>query len=99
MPWLAQSQACGLYAILTQKQRERFEEEWELDFAYAVPGKARFRVNIYRQRDALARAVTIPVNAAAAAGDCGADTGKLKIRAAGSPCVTREPAAQRSAPP
>ena len=42
-----------LYAIITQKQRERFEEELELDFAYAVPGKARFRVNMYRQRDAL----------------------------------------------
>jgi twitching motility protein PilT len=42
-----------LYAIITQKQRERFEEELELDFAYAVPGKARFRTNIYRQRDAV----------------------------------------------
>jgi len=42
-----------LYAILTQKQRERFEEVWELDFAYAVPGRARFRVNLFRQRDAL----------------------------------------------
>jgi twitching motility protein PilT len=28
----------------------------ELDFAYAVPGKARFRVNIYRQRDAVGAA-------------------------------------------
>jgi twitching motility protein PilT len=45
-----------LYAILTQKQREKFEETLELDFAYAVPGKARFRVNIYRQRDAVGAA-------------------------------------------
>jgi len=45
-----------LYAILTQRQREKFEEELELDFAYAVPGKARFRVNLYRQRDALGAA-------------------------------------------
>ena len=45
-----------LYAVLTQKQREKFEEELELDFAYAVPGKARFRVNMYRQRDALGAA-------------------------------------------
>jgi twitching motility protein PilT len=42
-----------MYAIITQKQREKFEAELELDFAYAVPGKARFRVNLYRQRDAL----------------------------------------------
>jgi twitching motility protein PilT len=45
-----------IYAILTQKQREKFEETLELDFAYAVPGKARFRVNIYRQRDAVGAA-------------------------------------------
>jgi twitching motility protein PilT len=45
-----------LYAVLTQRQREKFEENLELDFAYAVPGKARFRVNVYRQRDALGAA-------------------------------------------
>jgi twitching motility protein PilT len=48
-----------LYAILTQKQRETFEEQLELDFAYSVPGRARFRVNIYRQRDALGAAFRI----------------------------------------
>ena len=45
-----------MYAALTQKQREKFEENLELDFAYCVPGRARFRVNIYRQRDALGAA-------------------------------------------
>jgi len=45
-----------MYAILTQRQRERFEAELELDFAYALPGQARFRVNLYRQRDALGAA-------------------------------------------
>jgi twitching motility protein PilT len=45
-----------IYAILTQKQRERFEEELELDFAHAVPGKARFRVNVYRQRESVGAA-------------------------------------------
>jgi twitching motility protein PilT len=48
-----------LYAILTQKQREQFEEVWELDFSHAVPGRARYRVNIYRQRDALGAAFRI----------------------------------------
>jgi len=48
-----------LYAIITQKQREKFEEVWELDFAYAVPGRARFRVNLYKQRDALGAAFRI----------------------------------------
>jgi twitching motility protein PilT len=45
-----------LYAILTQKQRERLESELELDFAYSLPGQGRFRVNIYRQREALGAA-------------------------------------------
>lgn len=39
-----------LYAVLTQRQRENFEAELELDFAYALRGVARFRVNLYYQR-------------------------------------------------
>ncbi len=45
-----------LYATVTQKQREKFEEHLELDYSYAVPGHARFRVNMYRQRDSLGAA-------------------------------------------
>ncbi len=45
-----------MYAAITQKQREKFEEIMELDFAYSVPGKARFRVNMYRQRDSVGAA-------------------------------------------
>jgi len=45
-----------LYAAITQRQRETFEEKLELDFAYSVPGKARFRVNMYRQRDSVGAA-------------------------------------------
>jgi twitching motility protein PilT len=45
-----------LYAIMSHKQREVFEENLELDFAYSIPGRARFRVNVYRQRDALGAA-------------------------------------------
>jgi twitching motility protein PilT len=46
----------SLYSLLSQRQRERFEAELELDFAYSVPGKARFRVNIYRQRESVGAA-------------------------------------------
>ncbi|HEV3472682.1 MAG TPA: ATPase, T2SS/T4P/T4SS family, partial [Actinomycetota bacterium] len=42
-----------IYSMLTQKQREVFEENLELDISYQLPGKARFRVNIFQQRDAL----------------------------------------------
>ena len=38
---------------MTERQRKMFEEELELDFAYAVPGHARFRVNVFRQREAI----------------------------------------------
>ncbi len=42
-----------IYSILTQRQRERFETDLELDVSYSLPGKARFRVNVFQQRDAL----------------------------------------------
>ncbi|MCB0900601.1 MAG: type IV pilus twitching motility protein PilT [Actinobacteria bacterium] len=45
-----------LYAMLTQQQREVFEEELELDFSYALPGRARFRVNMYKQRESVGAA-------------------------------------------
>ena len=48
-----------MYAAITQRQREIFEEELELDFAYSVPGRARFRVNMYRQRDSVGAAFRI----------------------------------------
>ena len=42
-----------VYAIMTQKQREEYENTFELDMSYSVPGKARFRVNVFQQRDAV----------------------------------------------
>jgi twitching motility protein PilT len=45
-----------IYSILTQKQRERLEQDLELDVSYSLPGRARFRVNVYYQRDAVGAA-------------------------------------------
>lgn len=45
-----------IYAILTQRQRERLEQDLELDLSYSLPGRGRFRVNVYFQRDALGAA-------------------------------------------
>ena len=42
-----------LYAVLTQKQRERFEDDFELDTSHSIPGVGRFRVNVLRQRDSV----------------------------------------------
>jgi twitching motility protein PilT len=44
------------YDILTDQQIERFERTLELDFSYQLQDKARFRVNLYRDRGAVAAA-------------------------------------------
>src|SRR5213083_2404407 len=52
-----------VYAILTQRQRERLEQDLELDMSYSLPGRGRFRVNVYFQRDAVGAAFRfIPFN-------------------------------------
>ncbi len=45
-----------IYSILTGDQRQRLETNWQLDFAYSIPGHARFRVNAYYQRGAIGAA-------------------------------------------
>ena len=45
-----------IYSILTNEQRQRLETDWQIDLAYSIPGKARFRVNAYMQRAALSAA-------------------------------------------
>ncbi len=46
----------ALGQVSGQEQRAVFEREWELDFAYSVPGLARFRVNALRQRGVMSLA-------------------------------------------
>jgi len=45
-----------VYSILTNDQRQRLETDWQIDFAYSIPSKARFRVNAYFQRAAVGAA-------------------------------------------
>jgi twitching motility protein PilT len=45
-----------VYSILNDAQRKRFENEMQLDFAYAIPGVARFRVNCFFQRGSISAA-------------------------------------------
>ena len=45
-----------IYSILTNDQRQRLETDWQIDFAYAIPNVARFRVNAYFQRAAIGAA-------------------------------------------
>ncbi|MGH8972427.1 MAG: type IV pilus twitching motility protein PilT [Acidimicrobiia bacterium] len=42
-----------IYAVLSHKQRETFESELELDTSHTIPGKGRFRVNVFLQRDSV----------------------------------------------
>lgn len=54
MPPLSAAEAQTLsYQTLTAEQMTRFEQEMELDFAYTLPGRSRFRGNVYRQRGAV----------------------------------------------
>ena len=51
-----------MYSILSQDQRQRLENDWEIDLSYSVPGRAGFRVNAFFQRNALSAAFRlIPV--------------------------------------
>ena len=42
----------AVYALLTDRQKQVFEENKELDLAYEMPGAARFRVNVMQQHGA-----------------------------------------------
>ncbi len=42
------------YSVMTDAQKHRFEENWELDFSFGLKGLARFRANCFNQRGATA---------------------------------------------
>jgi twitching motility protein PilT len=52
-PLTGESLQNALFGVMTEHQRKLFEENLELDFAYAVPGMARFRVNVFQQQDSI----------------------------------------------
>jgi twitching motility protein PilT len=51
-----------VYSILNNDQRQRLETDWQIDFAYSIPGRARFRVNAYYQRSAIGAAFRLIPN-------------------------------------
>src|SRR5213592_1702818 len=55
-PFTADDTRALLYRILSSEQQKNFELKRQLDFAYAMPGLARFRVNVYYQREAVGAA-------------------------------------------
>lgn len=45
-----------IFGIMSESQRAKLELERECDFAYSIPGEARFRVNVYFQRNSVGAA-------------------------------------------
>ena len=45
-----------LYRIMSTEQQKRLEIDRQIDLSYSIPGLARFRVNVYSQRESLAAA-------------------------------------------
>jgi twitching motility protein PilT len=45
------------YGLLTDRQRQQFEDTQELDFAFGIAALGRFRCNLYRDRGAVAAAI------------------------------------------
>ena len=55
LPTLAPADTKALaYSVLTDAQKKRFEETFELDFSFGIRGLARFRCNVFNQRGAVA---------------------------------------------
>ncbi len=48
-----------VYSILTSDQRQRLETDWQIDLAYSIPGRARFRVNAFFQRASISAALRL----------------------------------------
>ena len=45
-----------VFSILSEEQKKKLDNDWELDFSYSIHGVARFRGNIMKQRGTLAAA-------------------------------------------
>jgi twitching motility protein PilT len=57
--WSREKVIAALLSILSDVQRDTFETESELDFAYTISANARFRVNFYQQRGSMGGAFRI----------------------------------------
>jgi twitching motility protein PilT len=44
------------YQVMTEKQQMEFEKNWEVDFSFGIPDFARFRANVFFQRNVVSGA-------------------------------------------
>jgi len=68
-----------LFEILSEKQREEFESRRDLDFAYAIPGFARFRGNVFMQHKGIGAVFRIIPAKILSADDLGLPEGVRKM--------------------
>src|SRR4029434_3758466 len=47
------------YSVLNESQKQKFEEDNELDLSFGIQGLARFRCHVLRQRGAVGAAVRV----------------------------------------
>jgi twitching motility protein PilT len=76
-----------IYGMLVEEQRDRFETNWELDSSFAIPGLARFRVNVLRTQngvEAVMRVISAKIPEAEAIGLTRPCSSSLPSRAAWS---------------
>jgi twitching motility protein PilT len=79
-----------LYRVLSTEQQKQLEISRQLDFSHAVPGLARFRVNVYFQRDSVGAAFRLVPTLIKSAEDLGlpAVLRELAVRPRGLVLVT-----------
>ncbi len=46
-----------MFEIMTDLQKDRFETEHDIDFAYSIPGVGRYRINVFYERGSIATAM------------------------------------------
>ncbi len=56
---MPQDTLTAAYSIMTDLQRERFEERGEYDMSFSIPELGRYRVNVYKQRGSAALALRL----------------------------------------
>ncbi len=61
-PLTAQLMESLVTTLLTEKQRAKFLDKNQVDFAHSIPGVARFRVNMFRQRGSVSMVLRIISN-------------------------------------
>lgn len=67
-----------LYSLMNDAQKKEFNEKMELDFSYDIPDCARFRSNVYMQKNGMAGVFRIIPNTVPSFNEIGIDTSVLE---------------------